>query len=107
MLQQHSQPLLSPHTPSEENEDTHAILVAREITQDKEGGDEEDSDEDGDEFELHGAEEDEEVLKLEKTGVSAFADEKGTPKGNLDVTNFPKDELGERKISDWEFFYKQ
>ncbi len=100
VLQQHSQPLLSPHAPVEENEDTHAILVAKEIAQDTEGGDGGDSDEEGDEFELHGAAEDEEELKLEKTGVSAFAVEKGTPKGILDVTNSVGDILGNVTLLD-------
>ena len=100
VLQQHSQPLLSPHAPAEENEDSHAIIAARDIAYDRNGGDGGDSDEDGDEFELHGAEEDEEDLKMEKTGVSAFAADSGTGTGILDVTNSVGDILGNVTLLD-------
>ena len=100
VLQQHSQPSLSLHAPTEENEDSHSILVAQEIAQDNEGGDGGDSDVEGEEIELHGAEEDEDELILEKTGVSAFAEEMGTPRGILDVTNSVGDILGNVTLLD-------
>ena len=101
VLQQHSLPLLSPHAPAtaaKVDENTHAAIAAREIAKDTNGGDGGDSDEDGDEFELHG--DYKEDLGQDRTGIYDFAEEAGTVKGLLDVTNSVGDILGNVTLYD-------
>ena len=95
VLQQQSLPLLSPHAPTEENHpDSHAAIAAREMDDDQNGGDGGDSDEEGDEFQLHVADDEEAELRADRVGVSAFAEEGGSVKGLLEVTNSSGDILG-------------
>lgn len=107
VLQHYPAPVLSPHAPAEVDHDALASVAARQMEEDRNGGDGGDSDEDGDEFQLHGDNEGEsleeiegESLTVEKVGVAAFAEEPGVAKGLLDVTNSDGDIMGNVTLYD-------